>query len=233
MAFKRKTSHTKIYIGILLVVVLVVAATAAIIVATQPPAAKKAVVGVNVGDSFSYSIIGSSNLTALNAVDTPGFEQYNQTDYYKITVTAINGTSVTFDTVWQFKNGTGIPGTQTIDLSNGNKTESTGFWAIYSANLNVGDLLRPTGFDGLTVNQTNTRTFADSTRTTNFWFIDNQFFDVNDPTQSTQKYDYTGVFFDKQTGMLDTLTNYQEFNNPAMIEVVTWNLVNSTVWNVK
>jgi len=233
MAFKRKKSSKKVYIAILLLIVLIVVATAAIIFATQPAPAKKAVVGVNVGDSFTYSIVGMSNLTAIEAVETPGFLQYNQTDYYKITITGVNGTSVSLDTLWRFQNGTEVTGEQTISLSNGQKTDSNGFWAIYSANLNVGDLLRPTGFDGLTVNQTNTKTYADSTRVRNFWFIDNQFFNVNDPTYSTLRYDYTGVSFDKQTGMLETLTNYQEYNNPAMKEVIIWNLVSSTVWAVK
>ena len=113
------------------------------------------------------------------------------------------------------------------------KTDPNGFWAIYASSLNVGNLLRPTGFDGLTVNLTDTKTYADSTRARNFWFIDNQFFDVNDPTRNTLRYDYTGVYFDKQTGMLETLINYQEYNNPAMKEVITWTLINSTVWAVQ
>ena len=60
------------------------------------------------------------------------------------------------------------------------------------ANLNVGDLLRPTGIDKLTVNATDTKAYADSSRTRNFWYIENQFFDVNDPTHNTLRYDYTG-----------------------------------------
>ena len=235
MAIKRKGSSKKVYIAIFLLVILIVA-TAAIIYVTQP-APVKAVVGVHVGnssgDSFTYSIVGTSTLTGLDAVETPGFSQYNQTDYYKITITGVNGTSVSFDTLWRFKNGTDVNGKQTIDISNGQKTDTNGFWAIYPSNLNVGDLLRPTGFDGLTVNRTITRTFADGARLENFWSIDNQFFNVNDPTYGTQRYVYTGVFFDKQTGVLETLTNYQEYNNPAMKEIITWNLVNSTVWAVQ
>ncbi len=67
----------------------------------------------------------------------------------------------------------------------------------------------------------------------NFWFIENQFYDVNDPTQSTLRYDYTGVTFDKTTGMLETLTNYHEYNNPVMKATITWNIFNSSVWVVK
>ena len=57
MAIKRKVSHKKLYIAILLLVILIVASAAAIY-ATQP-GPKKAVVGVQVGDSFSYNIKGA------------------------------------------------------------------------------------------------------------------------------------------------------------------------------
>jgi hypothetical protein len=230
MAIKRNTSHKKAYVAIILIVVLIVS-TAAIIYA-QTFAPKTVAVGVHVGDSFTYKILGISTLTDLNAVDTPGFSQYNQTDYYKVTVTSVNGSSVTLDTTWRFLNGTEIYKPQTIDLSNGNKTDPNGFWAIYAANLKVNDLIRPNGYDGLTVNLTDTKTYADSTRARNYWFIDNEFFDVNDPTHNTLRYDITGVWFDKQTGILVSLTDYTEYNNPAMTEVITWTLVNSTVWNV-
>ena len=39
-------------------------------------------------------------------------------------------------------------------------TDTNGFWAIYPANLNVGDLLRPKGYDGLKVNLTDSHPFA-------------------------------------------------------------------------
>jgi hypothetical protein len=222
----------KVYIAIFLLIVLI-AATVAIIFATQPAPAKAVVVGVNAGDSFTYSLKGTSTLTGLNAEDTPGFSQFNRTDYYKITIIDVNGTLVSFDTTWRFINGTEITGKQTIDLSNGQKTDSNGFWAIYAANLNVGDLLRPTGYDGLTVNLTDTKTYAESTREINFMSIRSESFLNTDPTYSTLRYDTTFVFFDKQTGMLQNLNWITDYNNPEMTEVITWKLVNSTVWAVQ
>jgi hypothetical protein len=207
-------------------------ATAAIIYSTQP-APVKAIVGVNVGDTFTYSITGISTLESLDAVETPGFSDYNQTDYFKISITGVNGTSVSFNTLWRFKNGTERNGEQSIDLSNGRQTVTNGFWAIYSANLKVKDLIRPTVNDGLIVNLTETKTYADSTRERNFWFIENEFYDVNDPTRNTLRYDYTGVYFDKQTGMLETLNNVSAYNNPLKTEAITWKLVNSTVWAIQ
>jgi hypothetical protein len=54
-----------------------------------------------------------------------------------------------------------------------------------------------------------------------------------DPTYSTLRYDTTFVFFDKQTGMLENLNWITDYNNPEMTEVITWKLVNSTVWAVQ
>lgn len=222
----------KLYIAIVLLVILCVATAAIVYTATQLSAPKPAVLGVNVGDTFTYSLKGISNL-GIGAVDTPGFSQYNDTDYFKVTITDVNGTSVSMDTAWRFLNGTENDANQTIDVSTGAETGQNVFWAIYPSNLNVKDLLRPTGYDGVTVNKTDTKTYADSTRQRNYFSMAGEFFDRNDPTHNTLMYDYRDIYFDKQTGVLDTFTNYQEYNNPPMTEVITWSLVNSTVWAVQ
>jgi hypothetical protein len=230
MAIKRKGSDKKVYIAVILLAVLI-AATAVIIYAMQPGPVQVAV-GVHAGDTFSYSITGISVFTGLDAVETPGFQRYNQTDVFKITITDQNASSVSFDTIWRFKNGTEIPGKQTIDLSNGLKSDANDFWAIYAAHLKVGDLLRPTGFEGLKVNFLDSKVYASGTRERNFWFIENQFFDINDPTRNTLRDDYTGVYFDKQTGMLETLTSITNYNNPLKTETIIWKLVDTSVWAV-
>jgi hypothetical protein len=231
MAFKKKGSNKKVYIAITLLVVLIVA-SAAVILATQTPAVKTVTLGVNIGDTFTYHLLGTSNLTSLAAVDTPGFSVYNNTDNYKITITNVQGTLVSLDTLWSFKNASLITGSQTIDLSNGNKTEANGFWAIYASNLNVGDQLRPNGFDGVKVNASSTITYANSARERNFMAIGAESYLATDPTHSTLRYDTTLVYFDKQTGMLDTLIWITDYNNPEMREVITWTLVDSSVWAV-
>jgi hypothetical protein len=230
MLKKQKGLSKKVYLAIILLVVLV-AATVAIILATQP-APIKVTIGVHVGDTFTYSLKSASNL-GVGAVDTPGFSQYNETDYYKVTITDVNVTSVSLDTVWRLLNGTETVSHQTIDLSNGAKTDDTGFWAIYASNLKVSNLLRPTGLDGITVNMTDTQTFANSVRERNYFQVAGEFFDVRDPTHNTLMYDSRDIYFDKQTGILTYFVDYQEFNNPQMIEVVTWTLVDSNVWAVQ
>ncbi len=225
-----KKGHKNLYIVIFLVIALSVAGlTAAYAVLSAP---KPVEIGVHVGDTFTYNITGTSTLTGAGAVDTPGFSMYNETDYYKITITAINGTQVSMDTVWKFKNGTQIPTSQTLDVATGQKSDDHGFWALYPANLEKTNLLRPRGYDKTTVNNTDTAPYSSGYRGRCFWFINNEFSNVNDPTGSTLMYDYRNIFFDRETGMLTSLVNYQVYNNPQKQEEITWTLVASSVWQV-
>jgi hypothetical protein len=188
---------------------------------------------LTVGDTFYYSLKGISNLIGPNAVTPAGFEQFNDTDYYKITITAVSGNTVSMDTIWRFKNGTTIPASQTIDVSGKNPNSNVMFWALYPADLTTNDRLRPLSrLDKTFVNSTETRQFADGNWPLNIWSIDNSFYDPNDPTMSTWRDDYIFVDFDKQTGMLVTLTNIQTYNNPQYSLTISWNLTNSTAWNV-
>ncbi len=228
----KKGSSKKLYFAIILIVILAVSA-AAIIYATQlsKPAAAK--VGVHVGDTFTYKLTGESVLGSVDAVTPDYLSEYNDTDYYQITITAVVASNVSFNTIWRFTNGTEITTPQILDIASGNKSEANGFWAIYPSNLKVPDLLRPTGFDGITVNATDTQTYGASSRQRNFWQIEHQFVDTNDPTGNTMRDDYIGVYFDQQTGMLTTLTNIQRYNNPQYNVIITWQLSSSNVWAVQ
>lgn len=228
MTYQKKSSK-KWLIAIILIVVLSVASAAALYITLSTVRVE---VGVKVGDTFTYSIIGTSQLTAANATMTPGFAQYNQTDYYKITITAVNGEQVSMDTEWKFLNGTSIRNPQTINIGNGNKTDDNGFWAIYPANLNKGELLRPRGYDGQTVNNTDTYTYTSGPRGRCSWHINNQFYDINDQTYGTQMYDYRDIFFDRATGMMTYFANWQIYNNPSKTEVIYWNLKSTSVWEL-
>jgi hypothetical protein len=225
-----KKGHRKLYLALILVIVLSIAGFAAAYAVLSAP--KPVVVGVHVGDTFTYSITGTSDLTGAGAVDTPGFSAYNETDYYKITITGINGSQVSMDTSWKFKNGTEINSPQTLDIGSGQKSDENGFWALYPANLEKTDLLRPRGYDNTRVNNTDTFTYSSGARGRCFWFINNEFFNVNDPTRSTLMYDYRNIFFDKATGMLTSFADYQFYNTPEMQEVITWTLVSTSVWQV-
>jgi hypothetical protein len=225
----KKAISKKVYVAIFLLVLLVGIAVAAIVYITQT-SSSSVVPGVKVGDAFTYKLTGISVLGSADAVTPSYLSDYNNTDYYKVTITGINGSVVSFNTVWQFTNGTAVQNSEWVDLSTG--ADNGDFWAIYASNLNVNNLLRPKGFDTLIVNSTDTQTYTSSTRTRNFWSIDNIFVDINDPTGNTMREDYMYVYFDKQTGMLTTLTNVQQYNNPGLELIITWQLTNSTVWGV-
>jgi hypothetical protein len=187
---------------------------------------------LNVGDIFTYKLTGVSVLGSADAVTPDELLQYNNTDYYQVTITGINGSTVSLDTLWRFNNGTEVTSPQIIDISNGAKADPNGFWAIYASNLNVNDLLHPKGTDGFIVNSTGTQTFATSRRVRNYWSIESQFVDTNDPTGNTMRDDFMGVYFDKQTGMLDSLTHIEFYTNPEIELIITWQLTSSNVWAV-
>ncbi|MGD6806363.1 MAG: hypothetical protein ACQCN4_05340 [Candidatus Bathyarchaeia archaeon] len=224
-----KKSHTKRYLAIILAIILIGAVGGAVYWVLSAP---KVTVGVKVGDTFIYSIKGTVKLTGLEASPTAGFEQYNQTDYYKVVITGINGTRVSMDTKWRFLNGTEVNSSQTIDIANGEKTDENGFWAIYTSGLNTGDLLRPKGYDGNTVNNTYSAPYTSGNRMRCYWFITGQFQDMTDPTGSTLMYDYLYMYFDQETGMMVAMQDLRYYNNPERSETLMWTLTNSTVWDV-
>jgi hypothetical protein len=225
-----KKGHTKLYLALILVIVLSVASFAVAYAVLSAP--KPVEVGVHVGDTFTFKLTGTSELTGAGAVDTPGFSVYNETDYYKITITGINGTNVSMDNTWRFLNGTEINTQQTLDIATGQKSDPNGFWALYPANLEKTDLLRPRGYDNTHVNNTDTVSYTSGDRPRCFWFINNEFQNINDPSGSTLMYDYRNIFFDKQTGMLLSLDDYQFYNTPEMQEKITWQLVSTSVWQI-
>jgi hypothetical protein len=199
----------------------------------QPVPAKPGVPGVKVGDVFTYSIHSRSTLGSEEAVEPDGFNQFNQTDYYKVAITDVEDSVVSFTTTWRFINGTEIVNNEWVDLSFGNKTSDNTFWPIYASNLKKGDLIRPLGADGLTVDYVETKPYADESRVRNGWSLQDVFFDTTDETMTRQRTETNTVYFDKETGMLDILTNVQGYNSPQMNLVITWQLIDSSVWKVK
>ena len=233
----KKGKNKKMYIAAIVAVLLIALAVGSIAFVyniQHPSKSVKVVIGVQVGDTFDYNLTGASVLFSQGAVTPAYLSQYNDTDYYRVAITGINGTKVYFTTDWVFLNGTDIPEAQWVDVSNGNQSDPNGFWGIYSSNLNVGDLTRPGGDDGITVNDTGVQTYGTNTnRTVDYFSVSSQFYDVTDPTQSTYQDVLDTVYFDQQTGMLTALTNEQEFNNPEYTIVITWQLFASSVWTVQ
>ena len=197
---------------------------------TQIPAVST----LKVGDSFTYSVTGISTFQGPEAFVIPGFSQLNKTDYWKVTITAVSGSSVSYDSVLRYVNGTEIAGmANTVDLLSGQETAGMGFWVIYASNLTVGDPIHPTGSDRFIVNQTETKTYADTIRERNLWFEKYPLYDTNDLAHSKLDYGYSGLYFDKQTGVLETLNCTVSYSDPLHVETIIWKLVNTNVWNVQ
>jgi len=231
----KKGSNIKLYIVIILMVALAVTTITFVYNYQKANNPQNVTIGLHVGDTFTYKLTGSDELYSSNAdpnQEYPNFQELNNTNYYQVNITGISGPVVTFVTNWAFNNGTIIQQTGSVNVSSGAQTGQSGFWAIYPANLNVGSLTRPGGYDQITVNGTDTQTFSTSTRARNHFQVSDQFYDTNDPTQSTYRNEFDDVYFDKQTGMLTTLTDIQEYNNPEMTLIISWNLVSCSVWSV-
>jgi hypothetical protein len=231
MRIKKKGTNKKLVIAIVLVAILAIAAAAIVFTyhkSSSSSPSKSALVGVQVGDTFTYNITGSCS-NPVPSIDYPGFYQLNQTEYYKVTVTGIEGTTVSLQTDWVFQNGTDAQQPETIDLANG-YTAGT-FWGLYPTNLKVGDPIYPYN-NTVPVNETIPQTYATTTRQSDFYHVSTTQYLSTDPTQSTERILYDQIWFDKQTGILTGFDLIIEYNNPQLELEVIYVLISSTVWNV-
>jgi hypothetical protein len=197
---------------------------------------KPIIAAVHAGDTFYYSVTGAYIVFSAGTNPdemSPGITELNQTAYYKVTITNVEGSVVSLTDDWVFVNGTDIHDNQTINVANGNLGDKDGFWGIYAPNLAVGNLLCPKGGDsGLKVDTAFTQTYSSGKRQTNYWSIESNFTDTLDPTGSTAQQNTIDVCFDKQTGIMTAMTNFVQYNNPQMNTAVTWTLTKCTLWQV-
>jgi len=234
MRKKKKSISAKWVFAIIMAVILSLSSVYAVIYVQN--ILKPIVPAVHVGDTFSYSVTGAY-ITFTSGANPDeqysGITEMNQTNYYKVTVTAIRGTVVSLSTDWVFRNGTDLNQAQTINVANGQLENTTGFWGLYAPNLRINDLLCPKGGDSdIRVNDTITRTYADSSRPTNYWWTTSEWSSLLDPTNSTHKLSTVDVLFDKQTGIMTAMTNFIQFDNPQMNLDITWTLTSCTLWKV-
>jgi hypothetical protein len=231
MPIKKKGPNKKLIIAIVLVAILAIAAAAIVYTSLKSSSsAKKSLVGVQVGDTFTYSITGSSS-DPVPATDYPGFYQLNDTKYYMVTITGIEGSTVTLKTDWVFTNGTDIQQQQTIDLTNGMMTNQNGFWGLYPAHLKTYDLIYPVN-NTVPINATLTLPYASGNRESAYYHVSTTQYYSLDPTQSTERILYDEVYIDQQTGILTNFNEIQEYNNPELELEVIYALTSSNVWNV-
>lgn len=216
----------KIIITIVILLIAVSIIVAAIL-ATQP-VSEPIVTGVVAGNMFTYDLKATTSVSEDNVTLPPAPSEYNNTEWYRVTITSVSGPTVSFNTTWHFNNGTEIERSGYVNVLTGDDNQV--FWAIYPANLTQYKLVSPQGTDGNIVNETEIRTYKSGERATNLMSLQNEFPDTSDPTRVYD--DYLYVHFDKITGMLVELQDIQRYNSPEAILTYDWVLISSNVWTV-
>ena len=225
----KKRSRLRLIVAVAVVIVIVLALVIFLVAQATP---QGVVPGVKVGDEFVYDIKGFWSSTDPNATMTDYYVQLNMTDWYKITVTDVDGSKVSINTTWRFTNGTELTGTNSVDVDTGTVYPSTAFWAIYAANLKENDRARPTGASPAIVNETTTRDYASGARETNFVSLTQQLYDADDPTGTRTWTEIMNIKFDKQTGILVEFRDISLITNPSITTNIAWTLKESNVWDV-
>jgi hypothetical protein len=129
----------------------------------------------------------------------PGMEAYNNNDWMKYEVTAINQTQVTLRLTGQFKNGTTMLGngeywTYSVLYYNVVNGTPTTYSVVIAKNLTKGDLVAPSTLNpNDIVNDTQTRTYLGSSRSVNVFEYTNS--SENSNTKLT-------CIYDRESGML-------------------------------
>jgi hypothetical protein len=217
-------------IGAALIVVVIIAAAFLSTQNSNNPPAAKSVSGLSTGDTFTYSLKGYADIIDDNGTVPASFSELNKTDIYQVTITNVNGGQISYNTTWRFVNGTDRNMQSSGNILTG--ISDANFWAIYPSNLTLYSLLRPSGTDGMIVNETETRTYNYGPRTTNVMSVQNYFVNTDDPTLSRSYTDYLYVHFDKITGMLVELKEIKVYSGPQIILTVDWQLQYTNVWSV-
>ena len=228
---KKKGVSKKVVFAIVLVALIVVGAAYAAVFSSQKQQkqSKANVVGVKVGDFFTYDLSGQANGPVPSTISSD-FSIYNDTAFYNVTVTAINGTVVTLDTDWVLQNGTSIDTPQTVDVASGILSDQNGFYALYPADMYINETVYPHVYQGVWVNGTDPTTYSSGTRNTDYYTATGLLYYSQDPTHSTQCSTYDQINFDKQTGMLTDLVSIRDYNNPVVSTEIIWSLTDTNAW---
>ena len=186
--------------------------------------------GVSPGNEFIYDIEYIWSSTNQSIVIPETVLDLNKTEYYKVTITEVEGNKVSFQTKWVFINGTEIEGTGTINLETGLAGVGE-FWAIIGSDLNAGERIHPIYPDYVSINDTQTRNYGSGgNRETHLVDLTFTYVDQDDPTRYYVEYSQT--YFDKQTGMLVELIDKTVYTDPVATETLTWKLKETNIWVV-
>jgi len=222
----------KLYKTILLILIVFLCVIAIVALLLYQPLVDQTpnetvVAGVAAGDVFTYSIRGYATIIDANATVPEWVFQVNMTEWYKVTITQVNDSEVSFSATWRFSNRTEIDKTGKVNIKTG-IGNSQDFWAIYASGLEAGDYARPFGATGQVINATEKRTYKSGERETNSILAETTFYADDGGTCDS----FRSIYFDKQTGMLVEFVNTELYSNPQLFLKLEWKLVDSTVWDV-
>lgn len=196
--------------------------------------------GVSEGNSFKYLFFFDANMSNLDYLLPSMFdavmEQAKSIDSMELTITKVQGSIISAQTVMQFKNGTRQTTTGTTDIATG-QGDFTMF--LIAANLNANDLVYQ-GNTGERINGTITRTYPAGQRQVNYQSISMEYnvtdeelstFNIEGPLQQTNT---QVIYWDKTTGSLVEMsyqmtTRSQQTNADISIEV---KLAQSNVYTI-
>jgi|YelNatPaOPRAMG01_1025707.scaffolds.fasta_scaffold01833_20 hypothetical protein len=185
--------------------------------------------GVQPGDYFTYNIFATWSSSNPNATVPSAFNEFNNTAWYKVSITAVIDSNVTSTDIWHFKNGTEIPKLVVQDIESGTMYYMNGFGGIVGADLNVGDLLHPSGTDNLIVNETVSRSYAGGRRDTNIVDVTYPLMDSSNNTIGSERVTY---YLDKSVGVLVEMHDEIQYVNPEEKGAITWTLKETNRWVV-
>jgi len=208
---------TKLAIGASMLILLCLAMTGITMVQGQTT------VGVSQGNVFEYDMVTYFSSIYTGTIPEELLE-LNQTQWIRVTITGVSGSTVSTRTTTHFRNGTEEGSDGSFNIDTGDSTGSPP--PFIGANLGKGSLINPSASDKWYVNETVTRTYKEGSRQTNHLkleYVQNS----SDATvgEFTRTYDY---YFDKNTG---ALVEYKyEFSYSGLTSIQQSELVSSNVW---
>lgn len=185
-------------------------------------------VGVNVGDTFKYSV--SVTWSSNDPTATPSQELIDENgSQMQFVVTAISGTNVTLELTELFKNGTQIPVGGWVDVDTGDSNSIFTFDLI-SANLVAGDSIYSSSgsYGAITINETVAKTYPNGVARDTNHFI------MTVPSLGEGLSVEMNYYWDKSTGILVELST-NEVNQTAQYTTTTSmdeQIISSTIWTV-
>lgn len=191
--------------------------------------AQTRVPGVNMGDTFNYSLTAYWNSNNASATIPSDLQELNKTKSYEVSITSVIDTNVTSNEFWSFTvNDTKNPSLVIQDVESGASYYMGGLIGITGANISANELLHPSTTDGWRVNQTISRSYGSGTRETNVIIFTDSILDSNNSTIGSSNDTYS---FDRQTGVLvERRQDIVQYEDHVVILLV---LTETNLWTVQ